>query len=156
MAFPFYMKVTGTRQGDFKGDSSNPRRVGWIKCLDFQLQFESPRDQASGQASGKRIWKPIVITKQWDAASPQFLQALATNELLSVLIEFESELPDGTEGTYYTVHLTDASVTEVRQYIGRHGEAIDLIELEQVGFTFRRIDVEFKIGGTIFSDTWLL
>ncbi len=131
MAFPFYMKVTGTRQGDFKGDSSNPRRVGWIKCLDFQLQFESPRDQASGQASGKRIWKPIVITKQWDAASPQFLQALATN-------------------------LTDASVTEVRQYIGRHGEAVDLIELEQVGFTFRRIDVEFKIGGTIFSDTWLL
>src|SRR5207245_10933569 len=96
MAFPFYMKVTGTRQGDFKGDSSNPRRVGWIKCLDFQLQFESPRDQASGQASGKRIWKTIVITKQWDAASRQFLHAVATKELHSVLFEFDSHLMIGT------------------------------------------------------------
>jgi type VI secretion system secreted protein Hcp len=130
MTFPFYIKLSGSRQGDFKDDSSNPGRVGWIKGLDFQLHLDSPRDQATGQASGKRIWKPIVIIKEWDAASPQLLQALATNELLSVLIEFESKLPDGSEGTYYSVHLTDAAVTELRQYIGRHGEAVDLVELE--------------------------
>ena len=157
MAFPFYLKVTGSRQGDFKGDSSDPRRAGWIKCLDFQLQLVSPRDQRSGQVSGKRIWKPIVITKQWDPASPQFLQSLATNELLSsVLIEFESDLADGTEGTYYSVHLTDASVAKVRQYIGRHGEAADLFEIEEIDFTFRKIDIVFKDGGTTFSDNWLL
>ena len=30
----------------------------------------SPRDMASGQASGKRMHKPFVITKEWGAVSP--------------------------------------------------------------------------------------
>jgi len=30
----------------------------------------SPRDAATGQASGKRSHKPFVVVKQWDAASP--------------------------------------------------------------------------------------
>jgi hypothetical protein len=35
MAFPSYMKVQGTRQGEFKGNSANPARSGWIDCLDL-------------------------------------------------------------------------------------------------------------------------
>lgn len=30
----------------------------------------SPRDAASGQASGKRMHKPFTITKEWDSATP--------------------------------------------------------------------------------------
>ncbi len=157
MAFPFYLKVHGSRQGDFKGESSNRRRIGWIECLDFQLGVQSPRDQPSGQAAGKRQWKPIIIVKEWGAASPQFLQALVTNEVLSsVILEFESVLADGTEGTYYAFQLTNASVTEVHQYVGRDQEqSTETQELERIEFTFEKINVEHKAGNTTFSDDWL-
>jgi type VI secretion system Hcp family effector len=160
MAFPFYLKVHGSKQGDFKGDSLNPSRAGWIDCRDFELDLQSPRDQISGLPVGKRQWKPIVIVKQWSAASPQFLQALVSNELLSsVTIEFESVLADGTEGTYYAVQLTNASVTEVRQYLGslkvKHSESIDTYELERVHISFQKIDILYKEDKQTFSDSWL-
>ena len=34
-------------------------------------EVTSPRDIATGQASGKRMHKPFVIRKEWGAASPQ-------------------------------------------------------------------------------------
>ncbi len=156
MAFPFYIKVHGSRQGDFKGDSSNPSRTGWIDGRDFELDIEPPRDLPTGQASGKRQWKPVAIVKQWSASSPQFLQALVTNELLpSVNIEFESVLTDGAEGTYYAIQLTNASVTQVHQYIGSVHEHADILELERIEFTFQKIAIENRIGQTAFSDNWL-
>lgn len=44
------------------------------KPLDAQAaashEIKSPRDVATGQASGKRMHKPITITKEWSASSP--------------------------------------------------------------------------------------
>ena len=33
----------------------------------------SPRDAASGQATGKRMHKPFTIVKEWGAATPQLM-----------------------------------------------------------------------------------
>ena len=105
------MKVQGARQGEFKGNSAKPARSGWSDCLDFELEVDSPRDPATGLPSGKRQWKPISVVKKWSAASPQFLQALATNETLSsVVIEFDSVLPTGIEKTFCTIRLANAAV----------------------------------------------
>ena len=157
MAFPFYLKAHGARQGDFKGDSANPSRAGWMDGQDFVLEIASPRDQATGQASGKRQWKPIVIVKEWSASSPQFLQALATNELLtSVTLEFESVDASRKEATYYSIQLANASVTEIRQYIGSvHEKGADTFKLERISFTFQKITVSSTGGQTSFSDDWL-
>jgi type VI secretion system secreted protein Hcp len=160
MAFPFYMKVSSGQQGVFKGDSSNPnRRPDWIDLQDFRLDIETPRDQATGQASGKRQWKPIVIVKRWGASSPQFLQALVTNANCNVDIEFESRFTDGTEGTYYSIGLQFASVTKVRQYIGPIREQpSESAELEEIELTFQRITIQNRDGQTVqtsFFDTWM-
>jgi hypothetical protein len=37
----------------------------------MEQDVKSPRDLATGQASGKRMHKPFVITKEWGASSPQ-------------------------------------------------------------------------------------
>lgn len=34
----------------------------------------NPSDPASGQATGKRQHKPLTVTKEWDAASPQLMK----------------------------------------------------------------------------------
>lgn len=40
------------------------------KSVTFTYEIKAPRDQSTGMASGKRMHKPFVITKELDAASP--------------------------------------------------------------------------------------
>ncbi|KEA24206.1 hypothetical protein BH79_29030 [Pseudomonas aeruginosa C0324C] len=42
-----------------------------------------PRDPQSGQPTGQRVHKPVVITKVFDKASPLLLAALTSGERLT-------------------------------------------------------------------------
>jgi type VI secretion system secreted protein Hcp len=115
----------------------------------FDYGIVSPRDPATGQASGKRQHKPVVITKEWGPSMPQFLQAAATNEVLTkVTMEFWDTDIRGVQRQHFVVSLDNASVSEVRQHL-----ANDLLT-EDLSFTFQKITVEDKIGKTIFTDNW--
>jgi len=156
MATPFYVQVRGSKQGVFKGESKRSSRTEWIEGLDFAFELFSPYDLATGHTSGKRQWKPIVVTKEWGASSPQFLQALATNEVLtSVVLEFVSLRPDGTEVTSHTIQLTNGAVTDVSQFIGPAPlNPVPTLELTRISFTFQKITVTDVQGTTTFVDDW--
>lgn len=75
----YYMKIEGTKQGAFKGQVS--RKGGaWIRLLSYSQGMQSPRDVATGQASGKRQHKPVVVRKEVDGSSQEILRAVQTNE----------------------------------------------------------------------------
>lgn len=72
-ASPLYLWVSA---GDLDGDGAADEAVIKLDCDNGAIthssyQIVSPRDVATGQASGKRMHKPFVITKEWGAASPQ-------------------------------------------------------------------------------------
>ena len=71
-----FMQVTAWKQGKFKGEKGSYN----IPILAYGLDVVVPLDPSSGLASGRRQWKPIVVTKTIDASSPQFMQSLVTNE----------------------------------------------------------------------------
>ncbi len=102
------MVVTGQKQGVFKGDdNSSSRTKGLQTVLAYQFELVAPRDNASGQASGKRQFKPVVVTHRLGGSSPQFLAAAATNEnLTSMLIEFVETDQRGEAFVFYTVPST--------------------------------------------------
>jgi type VI secretion system secreted protein Hcp len=165
VAYEFYVSIKGTKQGAFKGSANSARRdkesalgAGKIAGVRFYAETTSPRDAATGQASGKRQHKPITITKEWDAASPQLFQALVTNEVLtSVLFEFLKTNPSGQEYVHYTVKLTNAAVASVKSYLDltdTSGDPYDAHELEDVAFTFEKIEIENKDGKTLAIDDW--
>src|SRR5580658_5519479 len=112
MAFQAYAAFKGTKQGQFKGESTKANRKDkWSEVLAFGYSVQSPRDAATGQAVGKRQHKPIVITKEWGAASPQIYQALTTNEVFtSVDFEFTKSDGAGKETVYHTITLTNAQI----------------------------------------------
>src|SRR5262249_50614459 len=84
-----YIAVEGTNQGKFKGESSAKQFSDQSRVLKFSYSVVSPRDVFTSQASSKRQHKPVVVTREPGAASPQFFTALATNEVLkSVVIRF--------------------------------------------------------------------
>ena len=71
-----YLKASST--GDFDGDGVPDAGILKLKCaaqkvagISFHYDVKSPRDAASGQASGKRTHKPVTIVKEWGAATPQ-------------------------------------------------------------------------------------
>lgn len=163
MAYEFYVTIEGTRQGAFKGESVREAHSSKIAGLSYRHEITSPRDVATGQASGKRQHGPITITKEWGASSPQIFQALVTNEVLkSVLFEFFHTTPDGLEEVYQTVKIVDATVSKLSQMTGTGESAgsskttatYDTHELEEVSFTYRRIEVENLPGQTSAEDDW--
>lgn len=141
--------VEGVKQGKFKGTALTTFGAGKIPVIRFGYSLVSPRDVATGQASGKRQHKPVIITKSIDAATPQFFQAAATNEVLkSVLLEFVLTNSMGQQEIFYTITLTNATVAEVAQ------RSEDSRLLEDIAFTFQKIDIESKAGKTMAVDNW--
>lgn len=61
------LNVSATPGGSAARESSAPS-VSEIVCT---YEVKAPRDVATGQASGKRQHKPITITKEWGASTPQ-------------------------------------------------------------------------------------
>jgi type VI secretion system secreted protein Hcp len=162
MALGAYMTVTGKKQGKFKGETAMVRREDQISILAFTMELASPRDPATGQATGKRQYQPVTVTKEWGAASPQGLAACSTNEVLTtVRIEFVKTHANGEEYIYQTVTLTDATISDVNRFTGDlliaeglPGGSRDPAGLERWSFTFREIQVDDADGKTTFLDDW--
>jgi type VI secretion system secreted protein Hcp len=156
-AYEFYMSIEGTKQGKFKGESTRKGSFfeNKVPGLRFQYEVTSPRVAATGQASGKRQHGAIVITKEWGAATPQIFQALVTNEVIkSVVIEFYHTDPNGQPYLFQTIRLTNATISNIKQYTGVVDSSTSTHELEDVSFTFQRIEITNVIGKTMASDDW--
>lgn len=155
MANEFYVRVEGSRQGVFKGETAREKHKGKIPGISFHYNVTSPRDVASGQASGRHRHGPVTMLKRWGPATPQLFQALVTNETLtSVVFEFLKTGPDGEERIYHVVRLTNASVSEIDQFTADEtpDPDQDAPELERISFTFQRIEIENTAGKTIATD----
>jgi hypothetical protein len=73
-AGPIYLLADiGDLDGDGVSDEAAVRLNcdgGGLRAVHYNVQ--SPRDSASGMASGKRTHKPIKIYKEWGPSTPQF------------------------------------------------------------------------------------
>jgi type VI secretion system secreted protein Hcp len=157
MAYEFYVHLEGQKQGRFKNETPREKHQGKIPGLSFHYNVKSPRDSATGQAAGKRRHQPVSFVKAWGASTPQFFQAICTNEVLkSVLFEFVKTDQDGEEYVYHTVKLINATVNEIEQYLADdiEGRSHDGQELERISLVFQRIEVENKDGKTMAVDDW--
>ncbi len=77
-----------------------------------------PRDPQSGQPTGQRVHKPVVITKVFDKASPLLLAALTSGERLTkVEIQWYRTSAAGTQEHYYTTVLEDAIIVDIKDYM---------------------------------------
>ena len=161
-ASSFDVTIEGTKQGRFKGERGKGDKIAGLA---FHYDVKTPRDLATGMASGKRQQGAITFTKAIDSSSPQIFQALIGNEVLkSVLFEFRTTNANGEEMVFYQITLTNASISEVEQYVGmsgpgtsadaKHLGASDSSPLEDVSVTFQRIEVASQVGKTMAADDW--
>jgi type VI secretion system secreted protein Hcp len=156
MTYNFYLSVKGAKQGDLKGESV--KRKSKIPVLGFSYGVKSPRDPATGQATGKRHHKPITVFKEWGVVSPQLFEALVTNELLTtVVIDEVRTNPKGKDEIYMEIRLTNATISEVTIDPQKLEEqpVWTSKEIEAISFVFEKIEIENKVSNVITVDNWL-
>lgn len=165
MAFEAYGTVKGKTQGDFKGESPREAHNKKFAVLRFEWGVSSPKDQKTGASSGRRTHSPFVFHKELGASTPQFFQALTTNEMITeALFEFTRTTPEGVEEIYMTVKLTDAQVASIKYSTGgaalggessaRGGGQYDLMEQEEIALTYRKVEITHVPASTSAIDDW--
>ena len=162
MALNAYLRLKGQKHGDIKGSVTQKGREGKILVIAAEHGIASPRDAASGLANGKRQHRPFFITKELDASSPLLYAMLVANEAITEW-ELQFWTPQikagagaGTELQHYTVKLTDARIVSIDFHMpnNRDPALAKLVEYEQVGFSYRRIDWTWVLGGITAQDDW--
>lgn len=161
-AYEFYMTITGGQQGAFAGECQIPGWEHTMPCmaLAYEVKVPNPPRPGSIAASGLEVdYAPLTITKPWGAASPQILRALATGEILSeVQLRFVRVTPQGSEETYYTITLRNATVIGWHPRVGNAAAVVagspNLLELEEVTFQYEAVTVQFLPTGAATSAGW--
>jgi hypothetical protein len=95
---PLFLKVKSS--GDLDGDGLPDDGVIKLVCSGDELRaayynVKGPRDPASGQASGKRMHKPITFVKEWGAATPELGAMKAGYDVKKVEGTGARAAPDG-------------------------------------------------------------
>jgi type VI protein secretion system component Hcp len=89
-----------------------------------------PRESASGQASGKRMHKPLVIVKEVDKASPLLLEACASGKHFA---EVDVDLVSAGHPVHYK--LTDVLISSDQKSSGGDRPT------ETLSFTYQKIEM---------------
>jgi type VI secretion system secreted protein Hcp len=137
-ASEIYANFEGSKSGIFPGEAlaKGHEKDSRIEAMDWEVV--SPRDAATGMATGKRQHRPLRFTKTVGAASGYLLDALIRSESLKgVTFSFASPSADGRMVAARTIKLTNASVASYKVI----ATAATAKDLEEVTLTYESIEV---------------
>ena len=157
MALNAYLYAKGQKSGDIKGAVTQKGREDSVMVIAFSHEVVSPRDAASGLPTGKRMHKPIVITKETDKSTPIFYNVLATNEnLTEVTIKFWRPSATGAEVQFYTIMLNNANIASMatKMLNNKHPDLMKYAEYDEIAFTYQKITWTITDGGITAMDDW--
>jgi type VI secretion system secreted protein Hcp len=144
-----YVDIKGRNNVQFPGDATTGARKNQIVALSLTYETEIPRNPQTGQATGKRMHKPVVFTHDVSPATPYLFEAAARNETLpSVTIEVGKADANGLMTSSYTLKLTNATVTSLRQFTEEN------ILMEEVALTFEKSEI--TVGTKTVTDDWTI
>ncbi len=156
MPTPGSLTITGEEQGLMEGSCELDEREGTILVQAFDHVVEIPTDDR-GVASGRRVHRPMKITKEIDKSTPMLYQALCTNELLTeVKLDWYRLDGTGEHELYYSVFMQNAFVTRIRPWVpnvlDRSSEGMG--HMEDVSIAYEKIIWTWEPDGVEYEDVW--
>lgn len=155
MALNAHLRLVGAKQGEIKGSVTQKGREGRIAVIAASHEIVSPRDVATGQVTGKRQHRPIVITKELDRATVPLRSMLVGNEPVKEWeLLFWRPATTGVETQYFTLRLTNAGIASIdmRMPNNKHADTAGLETFEEVTFTYTKIEWTWTDGGLTAAD----
>ena len=166
MPTPAYCSIQGETQGAITDGTFTPESVGNIYQEGHENEFlveafdhivTVPTDPQSGQPTGQRVHKPIILTKIFDKCSPLLYQALTSGEKLpTVEIKWYRTSQEGTQEHYFTTKMEDAIITDITACMPNCQDPglAHFTHLEKVSFSYRKITWTHAVAGTESFDDW--
>jgi type VI secretion system secreted protein Hcp len=139
------------------GDGIQKGREGFSDVLAFNHEVVSPRDTASGLATGKRQHMPFRCVIPQGKNAPLLFKALSNNQVIpKVEIQFWRSTPLTTEAIYMKYELENVSISSVRPWMPNTKEAAvaNFGSQVEVAFVYQKITWTFINGGVTHTDTW--
>lgn len=153
-AEPVYMLIP-----NIEGEVVQKGREGWIQVFAFSHEVVSPRDPATGQATGKRQHQPFRCVLAQSKATPLLFAALAKNEKIpKVTINFfKASQTSGVETLYYKIELTNASLSSVRPWMAnvKDPTVANFGSQVEIAFVYEKITWTATDGPVTSEDSWL-
>lgn len=153
-AIDVFLSVQSKRAGKLKGESSAIDHKDEIVVHGWDWGVAAASALGSSQATGRRSYRNLVVTKRIDLASTALMSVLATNDEVK---EAKLSMRKAGEGqrAFFTITLSEARVTSLDIECGESGIAI-----ERVSFSFNKVQVDYERqqttgqrgGGTSFQD----
>jgi type VI secretion system secreted protein Hcp len=143
-----YAKIKGVKQGDLTGAVTAKGHTGQIQINTVEFGVGSPTDISTGLATGKRVARPVLITKPFDQSSPLLHLSTVTRESLTVdisyVVEGEGHKP------YATLSLTNAMIRDFKNEASFTGGATETISL-----VYTKVEFTWVEGGITSTDDWM-
>jgi type VI secretion system secreted protein Hcp len=142
-----YAQIKGQKQGALKGAVTAAQYSGQIQVDTVEFGVGNPMDVSTGMATGKRVARPLQITKPMDQSSPLLHTSAVTNESLTVTISYVVE--GQGHKAYATVALTNAMIRDFNSQGSADGSTV-----ETISFTYTKIEFTWVNGGITSQDDW--
>ncbi len=157
MAYSGYLTIAGQKQGAINGSVTDKGKENSILIHAFSSEVLSPRDPATGLATGKTQHQPVSILKDVDKSTPMLWSALVNNETLTTwILRFWTADATGMQKNVYTVTLTNANIASITQSMLDNEDAANasLPLQEEISFTYQKIQWTWTDGGVTAQDNW--
>ncbi|MEP6675939.1 MAG: type VI secretion system tube protein TssD [Ferruginibacter sp.] len=151
-----WMSVEGMQQGNFKGETLRTGMANKMELKGFDFEINLPIDPVTGQTSGKRQRPPIIIRKQFGAASLQFQQSITRNEnIKTIIIEFYASDQSGHISIINTIKLTNCRFVHIQQSINNTTASTTLKDgmMEEIKIVYQKIETTDQTGFIITDDS---
>lgn len=146
-----FVKPTKSKGGlDLSGSVTRKGFEGSWQVISFTHEVTSPRDAASGLATGKRQHMPLRLRMEYDRSLPMLYSAMFNADVLPELVVSVFDPNDkAAKAPAFTFTLTNAVISEMRVVSPKDGE-----QVIEVGLTYQKIAVTWKEGNITATDDW--
>ena len=156
MPMPGNLVITGEEQGLIEGSCELEGREGTILVQAFDHTVEVPTDDR-GVAAGRRVHRPMTITKEIDRSTPMLYQALCTGELLTeVKLDWYRIDGTGMQEMYFSMLMENALITRIHPWVpnvlDRKNETLK--HMEDISISYEKIIWTWEPDGIEYEDVW--
>jgi type VI secretion system secreted protein Hcp len=153
-ASDIFLLVQAKRAGKIKGESVAPGHADEILVKSWHWAVDGSSAVGSVQATARRSYSGLTITKGIDSASTALMSALATNDEIK---EAKLTMRKAGEGQveYLTITLKGARVSHLDHSVDETGDVREVVTI-----LFTKVEVEYRpqqatgsVGGAfVFQD----
>lgn len=155
MPIPGNLTVEGPA-GKIEGSCDIAGREGTILVQAFDHVVELPSDER-GMVVGRRIHRPLTVTKEIDRSTPLLYQAMCTGDLLpSVKLDWYRVDEAGAQELYFHITMRNAMVSKIHPWVPNvlDESSAGYRHMEDISFSYESISWTWVLDGIEYEDRW--